>query len=136
MPVLCDFELIRGNKPIKIGDRIWQAHEVWRRTFNTGGRRRDKPAFLIFNVKGLTRATKDVPVKINDKVVGYIYPYENRGENYNEWYTQMISLEGSQLNNGDNELEICAVEWSGAKPGHMYDAFYLKNVVIFFRQKT
>jgi hypothetical protein len=71
MPVLSDFTLIRGDSPVSIGDGF----PVWETTFNTGGRESGSPAFLIFNVKGLTHTDVDVAVRVHNVVVGHIRRY-------------------------------------------------------------
>ena len=131
MPTLCNFRLIQGDT-VTIGD----GNDTWVKTFNTRFRRGDMPAFLIFNIRGLSYTTENVPVKINNKVVGYIYPYRGERETTRRWYTQMIPMTGSDLRDGNNEIEIRAVGWHGSIPENMYDDFVLKNVVIFFRENT
>jgi len=130
--VLCDFTQILGDGGVTIGD----ADNEWEASFNTGGREPGSPAFLLFNVRGLTHTDVDVPVEINGSVVGTIrrYPGEETTRNY--WFTQMIAVDGATLNNGNNTIRIEAVSWPGASPGHLYDNFNLKNVVCFFHQQS
>ena len=132
MPVLCDFTLIRDNDAVTIGD----ADDTWQATFNTGGRESGSPAFLIFNVRGLTATNVNVVVEINDEEVGQIRRYGGDGDINNNWYTQMIAFSGSTLNNGNNEIKIQAVSWPGAEEGDLYDDFQLKDVVCFFHQSA
>ena len=138
MPVLCDFTTILGvdddgdEVEVTIGD----ANTEMERMFNTGGRESGSPAFLILNVRGLTHANEDVPVRINGVVVGSIrrYPGEETTQDY--WFTQMIPLKGSALHDGNNTLEIRAVSWTGATNGNLFDDFTLKSVVCFFHQSA
>ena len=132
MPVVSDFTLIRGDSVVTIGDSL----PVWETTFNTGGRESGSPAFLIFNVRGLTATTVNVAVKINNQEVGQIRRYGGDGDIVNNWYTQMIAVDGSTLNNGNNELQIQAVGWPGAEAGNLFDDFQLKDVVCFFHQSA
>ena len=104
MPEVCDFTLVVDDSPVTIGD----ADPEWEKTFNTGGRNRNSPAFLIFNVRYLTHTRKDVDVRINNDVVGQIYNYYPGGSGVNEtdvndpnknrqadhYYTQMIAMSG------------------------------------------
>ncbi|NEO96777.1 MAG: hypothetical protein F6K56_44405 [Moorea sp. SIO3G5] len=116
MPVVCDFTEIIGDNPVNITSAVLE------RNFNTGGRH-SSAAFLIFNVRGITSTS--VPVKVNNRVVGNIFPYPN--SNTSHWFTQMISLSSSQLNNGNNEVQI-------ETPGN--DSFQIKNMVCFFHQNV
>ncbi|HKS39055.1 MAG TPA: hypothetical protein VJX74_00465 [Blastocatellia bacterium] len=135
MTVLCDFTLIQGDGSITIGDGL----PVWEKKFNTGGRRSDAPALLIFNVKGLTRSTSSVNVKINNLVVGQIHPYSDltiaaRDDNAKNWFTQMIAMNGTELKDGDNEIQIEAVGFPESTSTNKFDDFQLKDVVCFFHQ--
>ena len=135
MPVLCDFTQVVGDKPVNIGD----SKPVWEKTFNTGGRRPGSPGFFIFNVRGLTYTNVDVNVKLNNKVVGKISRYgglntADKNENAKYWYTQMVAFNGSDLNNGNNEVQIEAVGFPGSTPGNIFDDFQIKDMMCFFHQ--
>lgn len=137
MPTLCDFAQIVGETPVTIGD----SRPVFEQKFNTGGRNSKHPAFLIFNVQGLVRADRDVNVKINNQVVGKIFRYMSTTEDVRKdveqyWYTQMIAFSGPVLNDGDNEIQIDAVGWSGATNPNKYDDFKLKDLICFFHQES
>jgi hypothetical protein len=132
MPVVSDFTLIQGDTIVTIGDSL----PVWETTFGTGGRVSSEPALLIFNVRGLTATDVNVIVKINNVEVGQIRRYGGDGDIVNNWYTQMIAVGGSQLNDGNNELQIQAVGWPGSTPGNLFDDFMLKDVVCFFHQSA
>jgi hypothetical protein len=135
MPVVSDFIEIVGDSPVTIGDAL----HVWEANFNTGGRQSGTTAFLIFNVRGLTYASSNVEVKVNNKSIGSIHRYgglsdADRDETAKHWYTQMISLAGTTLNDGDNEIEIAAVKYPGTSAADTFDDFALKNVFCFFHQ--
>ena len=137
MPVVCDFIQIVGDSPVTIGDGL----PVWEKTFNTGGRSSSSTAFLLFNVRGLTHTDRDVDVKINNQVIGQIARYgglnnAERDDTAKYWYTQMIAMNGSTLNNGDNEIQIEAVGWPGATASNQFDDFQLKDVMCFFHQSV
>jgi len=140
MPVVCDFIQIVGDAPVTIGDAL----PVWEANFNTGGRKAGtdigSTAFLIFNVRGLTHTNLDVNVKINNVVVGKIYRYgglneAERTDTAQYWYTQMVALTGSQLKDGNNEIQIEAVTFPGGGKNN-FDDFQLKNVICFFHQSA
>lgn len=131
MPVLCDMKVIQGDAQKLIGDG---GTANWEPKFNTGGRRASGDAILMLMVKGLTNARSDVPVKINGTQVGVIELAT--GNNANQWFTQIISIGGANLKDGDNELEISAAPASQPGPGNLYDDFILKNVVCFFQQSS
>ena len=102
-----------------------------------GGLHQPSTALLIFNVRGLTFTNVDVAVKINQQPVGKICRYGGvndaaRTDTSNYWYTQMIALNGSQLKNGNNEIQIEAVGWPGATNTNKFDDFQLMDVVCFF----
>jgi hypothetical protein len=135
MAVLADFEFIVGDSPVTIGDSL----PVWEKTFSIGGLHASSPALLMFNVRGLTFTNVDVIVKINGHDVGKIYRYGGvndaaKTDNANYWYTQLIALNGTQLKNGSNEIQIEAVGWPGATDKNKFDDFQLKDVVCFFHQ--
>jgi hypothetical protein len=137
MPVVSDFIEIVGDGAVTIGDGL----PVWEANFNTGGRRSDATAFLIFNVRGLTYASSNVEVKVNNQSIGYLHRYgglsdADRNETAKHWYTQMISLAGTTLNDGNNEIQIAAVKYSGATATDTFDDFSLKNVFCFFHQEA
>lgn len=132
MTVLSDFTLIRGDSPVTIGDGM----PLWEATFGTGGRVASETALLIFNVRGLTVTNVNVVVKVNNVEVGQIRRYGGDGDIANNWYTQMIALNGSQLNDGFNEIQVAAVGWPGATSGNLFDDFELKDVVCFFHQEA
>ena len=132
MPVVSDFTLIQGDGRVTIGD----SNTLWEATFGTGGRSASEPAFLIFNVRGLTDTNVDVVVKVNNVEVGTIRRYNGGSDNAGNWYTQMISVDGDTLISGNNELQIEAVSWPGATNGNLFDDFDLKDVVCFFHQEV
>lgn len=137
MPVLCDFTQIVGDAPVNIGDAL----PVWEKNFNTGGRHRDGTAFIIFNIRGLTYADANIDVKINNRSIGRIYPYPclndaDRNNVARHWYTQMIAMNGSELNNGDNEIQINAVGFAGSNNANRFDDFEIKDVMCFFHQSA
>ncbi|MDP8304924.1 MAG: hypothetical protein RAO75_00180 [Candidatus Chlorobium antarcticum] len=137
MPVLCDFIQIVGDTPVTIGD----SQAVWEANFNTGGRYSSGTAFLIFNIRGLTYTNKNVNVKINNKNIGQIARYgglsnEERNNIAGFWYTQMIAMNGSTLNDGKNEIQIEAVGFPGSDNANKFDDFQLKDVMCFFHQSA
>ena len=44
----------------------------------------------------------------------------------------MIAIGGTQINDGDNVLQIQAVSWPGATASNLYDDFSLKDVLVFY----
>ena len=132
MPILSDFVQIVGDTPVVIGDSLPGAVATWTETFNTGGRRSDESAFLLFNIRGLRSANTDVGVKVNDILVGHIARYAQTTEQeLQNWYTQMIAVSGSTLRNGDNEIKI-----EGVPANNLLDDFEVKNMVCFFHQSS
>ena len=89
-------------------------------TFNTGGRDAGHDALLVFAVKGLNST---VQVKVNNTVVGSLTPCPTQAH----WITQMVYMVGSQINNGNNELQLEAVN---------NDSFQIKDVTCFFGQSA
>ena len=137
MPVVCDFTQIIGDEPVKIGD----SQPVWEANFDTGGVHQPGWAFLIFNVRGLTYTNVNVNVKINNVVIGQIARYggsndAERNERAKYWYTQTITMYGSKLRNGSNEIQIEAVGFPGATNDNKFDDFELKDMMCFFHQKA
>lgn len=134
MPVLADFTVIRGDSPITIGDN----NTSWDTTFNTGGRH-NSAAVLMFNIQHLTHTHRNVVVKVNGNEVGRIYPYSGEFETAKNWYTQIITLTGSQLkSSGNNQLRIQAVRLDpeDTTGTNVFDDFNIKDVVCFFHQEA
>ena len=146
MPLVGDFRLIVEDSPINLGD----SNQVWQQNFNTGGRDANTPGFLIFNVRGLTHSDRDVVVSINGTQVGVIHNYRPGGSgidttNINQpekwrqsghWYTQIIGFTGNQINDGNNTIQIQAVEFPENTSTNRFDDFEIKDLVCFFRQNV
>jgi len=129
MPVLSDFVVIQGDASKRIGDGA----TLWEKNFNTGGRHAGGHAILMYMVKGLTVAKKDPIVKINNREVGKIFRTEGANRNY--WFTQIINIGPNILNNGNNEIQIEAVDYVGGGSDH-FDDFFLRDVVCLFQQSS
>lgn len=131
---ISNFMILRGDQSVRIGD----GNPVWERSFDI--RSFEMPgsifsAFLTYMVKGLTVATSNPEIKINNESVGRIQRMQ--GADRNHWYTQTVTISTSaissvQLHQGDNEIEIRAVSWPGATAGDLYDDFFLRNVILHF----
>jgi hypothetical protein len=137
MPVLCDFTTILDDDVVTIGNGLGDGTPTFKtleRTFNTGGRETGSPGFLIFNVRHLTSTDRNVEVKINGTRVGWIHRYHGGAETADDWFTQMIAVDGSTLRDGNNTLRIEAVGWPGSTDLNPHDDFQLKNLVCFFHQ--
>jgi hypothetical protein len=121
MPVLCDYIEIIGDTPQSIPPTTGGAQVVLP-NFNTGGREagtgRSRSALLILSARNLTGSAQ---VFINDVHVGNITATSGA-----VFSMQLISVQGSQLNDGDNGIVLRNVS----------DAFELKNVVCFFHQSS
>jgi hypothetical protein len=114
MPVLSDFIRIVGDSAQTIGNSAVELN------FNTGGRASSHDALLVFSVKGLNTT---VPVKVNNAVVGSLTPNSTQ----NHWFTQMVYMGGGGLNDGNNELQLEAVN---------NDGFQIRQVSCFFGQSA
>jgi hypothetical protein len=150
MTVVCDFIQIIGDAPVTIGDE----NTLFETSFNTAGREGGtvvgQTAFLIFNVRGLTHANQDVVVSVNGTqqgTIGHYFPGgpgvntndindPNKLRHQNHWYTQLIALTGSQLNDGDNQLQIEAVRFPGNTGTNTFDDFQIKDMMCFFHQNA
>jgi len=135
MPVHCEFTQIVGDDPVVIGD----SKPVWEANFDTEGRKSSGSAFLVFNVRGLALADADVKVKVNNQLVGKIFRHGSFGAcaqsgNAEYWHTQMITLSGSMLKDGANEIQIEAIGVVGEKKAASRDDFELKDLMCFFHQ--
>lgn len=117
MPVLCDFQQIIGDTPQAI-PAVGLGVQVPLPSFDTGGRDSGATAFLILSARNLT-GTADVLV--NNSSVGTITATSG-----SFWSTQMIHVNGNQLNNGNNTIALTNV----------MDAFELKTVMCFFHQSA
>jgi hypothetical protein len=115
MTVLCDFTEIRGDNPMSIPQTTGAAQVVLP-DFNTGGRESGQKAMLMLSARNLAGSAS---VLINNVVVGTITATPGA-----VFSTQLISVSGNQLKDGNNEIVLRNVT----------DPFELKNVVCFFHQ--
>lgn len=117
MPVVCDFQQIIGDTAQAI-PATGPGAQVPLPSFDTGGRESGGTAFLILTARNLTGSAE---VLINNSSVGTIAATSG-----SFWSTQLIHVNGSQLNNGNNTIVLTNVT----------DAFDLKTVMCFFHQST
>ncbi len=129
-----DFVIIRGDSSRRIGD----TNRIWEQNFRVP----EQPtgltithSFLTYMVKGLTVATTNPEIRINNTVVGEIQ--RARGANRNHWFTQTVTIaRGSTfpfpLRKGANELEIRAVTFPGTGGNDLFDDFFLRNVIVHY----
>jgi hypothetical protein len=130
MAIVSDFVVIRkniflpigpteGNAEVPVGEP--NSNNIIDGIFNTGGRQggtgQQSTAFLTFTVLNLAGSAQ---VLINNKFVGFI---TGGGTGSN---TQLLTLEGNVLNNGDNRIVLKSVA----------DQFFIKGVVLFFHQES
>ncbi len=129
MPVVSDFIRIVGDEDIRVGDSAQPVNLP----FNTGGRHAPATAYIIMMVKGMTVTSNNAAVYLNDhpQPVGWIF--NNHGGGVNEWQTQIVHFNGSDLNNGDNVLELRGVTYTGGGSDH-FDDYYVRNVICHFHQ--
>lgn len=129
MPILSDFTHIVGDQSIRIGDGSNESG--YTDSFPTGGRNPDDTAFISFMIKGMTVTDENADVFVNDVKVGVLF--NSNGGNRNHWNTQIVSLGGSGLNNGNNVLRVGPVTNPGSANDD-YDDFYIRNVICHFHQ--
>ncbi|HEU4412362.1 MAG TPA: hypothetical protein VFS43_44380 [Polyangiaceae bacterium] len=129
MAGVTDYVVIQGNSNLTIGD----GNQVLERNFTTAGRLAAEPAILAFDLRGLTNATQDVPVRINGVVVGSIAHYPGELETAPFTFHQTITIGPNILRDGTNELEIRAVTFPGSSSTNVFDDFDLSNIVCYFK---
>ena len=127
MPVVSDFIKIVGDSNQRVGDGA----QPRKFNFNTGGRHAPGTAYIIMMVKGMTVTANHAEVHLNDKHVGWIF--NNNGGGVNEWQTQMVHFNGSDLNNGNNQVELRGVTYPGGVDDHL-DDYFVRNVICHFHQ--
>ena len=129
MPIVSDFVVIQGDITRRIGDRA----TLWEKTFDTVGRAHGGLAILTFMVKGLIHTESNVDVKINGKHVGRIFNYKDADPNH--WFTQIMTIGSNILNDGENKIHIEAVSYPSSESGDIFEDFYIRDVVCFFKQE-
>ena len=129
MAILSDFVRIVGDNRITIGDN--SNSSGFTTNFRTAGRISNRAAFISFMVRGMTLATEDAEVFVNDQQVGRLE--NNNGGRVNAWQTQSISFAGSVLNDGENTLRVDTVPSS---TGGNFDDFTISNVICHFHQDS
>jgi hypothetical protein len=75
-----------------------------------------------------------VQVEINGTRVGWIRRYHGGDETQDDWFTQMIAVDGSTLHDGSHTIRIKAVRWPGTSDDNPFDDFQVKNLVCFIHQ--
>lgn len=128
--VVSDFTVVQGDVSKRIGDGAI----IWEKRFRTDGAINTRPTILMFMVKGLTAAESSVEVKINGERVGVIFPYT--GSDGDHWFTQIVNIGPRVLNDGDNELQIVAESFPDAGRGDLFDDFYIRDAVCWFKQES
>lgn len=130
MAVVSDFVHIVGDDNIRIGDG---SHENgFTRSFNTGARLANYPAYISFMVKGMTATDDDADVFVNDKKVGVLF--KAKDGNPNHWQTQTVWMDGSDLKDGDNVLRVGTV--SNPTGTDTFDDFTIRSVYCHFHQNS
>ena len=128
MPVVSDFTTILGDKDVTIGDGSNEAG--WTVPFGVGAPEPGETGYISLMVRGMTAATTNAQVFLNDNPIGQIF--NNNGGNKSHWTTQMVSF-GSHVKNGTNILRVMPV--ANPNPGaDQYDDFTIRNVICHFHQ--
>lgn len=131
MAILSDFVRIVGDESIVIGDN--NNESGFTRSFRTADRREDRSAYISFMLKGMTGTNDNAEIFVNDRIVGLLLP--NNGGNPDHWQTQTISLEGNQLEDGNNILRVGPVASMSGSPNN-FDDFTIRNVYCHFHQDS
>mgnify|MGYP005664456007 CR=1 FL=1 len=129
MPIVSDFETIVGDASYRVGDSA----QPRRFNFSTGGRKHSRTAYIVLMVKGMTVTNRHAKVFLNDKDVGLIF--NNNGGGVNQWQTQTIHFNGSDLRNGENTVEFHGVTYEGGGADH-FDDYYVRNVICHYHQEA
>jgi hypothetical protein len=130
MTVLGDFQTIIGDERQSVPVAGSGAEVPLGQNFNTGGRiagtlesgpeQGGRSAFLIYSVRFMV-GTAQVFVNDSDQSVGTITPSSGTA-----WFTQLIAMAGSRLNDGNNRITLRNVT----------DAFEIKDLICFFHQSS
>jgi len=115
MTVLCDFNQIIGDTPKTVAPTSGSA-EVPLPDFNSGGRESGATSLIMCSVRNLGGSAS---VRVNGNDVGSLTATPGT-----TWITQLVALNGSNLNNGNNEIVLRNVT----------DEFQIKDVMCFFHQ--
>ena len=123
MPVVSDFTTIRGNgsdgsSTFTVGPGSWKAE------FDTGGRHAPGTAYIAFELRDMEQNTQKAEVTLNGDRIGFLTGW---GGSPDQWATQIISVPGSSLNNGNNLIAVGPVA---------NQPFRLRNVICHFHQDT
>lgn len=133
MPILSDFVTIVGDQRILIGDD--SNSSGFTENFRTADRRDDRNAFISFMVRGMTQTVENAEFFVNDILVGSLE--NNNGGNRNLWHTQLITLSGDRLNDGENTLRVDTVPIApGTQGAGNFDDFTITNVTCHFHQDS
>ena len=120
--VLCDFIKITGDGETLIVE-VQNGQSL--PDFNTGGRRADQTALLVYSVKNVVGAPQ---VFINGKKVGTItatLPKGSAGLPNDIYFMQSIEVQGNEIKDGQpNKIVVKNVT----------QPFTIKNVNLFFHQ--
>ncbi|MGB7292770.1 MAG: hypothetical protein WBD99_11400 [Thermodesulfobacteriota bacterium] len=127
---------IRGNNSIRIGDgrQVFETNfNIPQRDLSTGYQLQH--SYLTYMIKGLTVATTNPDIRINNQIVGQIQ--RAHGADPNHWFTQTVTIARGNtypipLRQGTNELEIRAVTYPSANAGDLFDDFFLRNIILTY----
>lgn len=131
-----DFVNILGDTSIRIGDgnQVFETDfHISERPISTGYQLQH--SHITYMVKGLTVASSNPDIRINNSVVGQIQ--RAPGADRNHWFTQTVTIARGNtypgaLRQGDNELEIRAVTYPGASDQDLFDDFFLRNIILTY----
>ncbi|MEM9436917.1 MAG: hypothetical protein AAGA15_07735 [Pseudomonadota bacterium] len=132
-----DFQIIRQS-PLLIGDGAPRGDQEEREvSFRMHDIQTNQPCILHFEVSGLTIATENPAVEINNRKVGEIQRFHlnDKGANGENrfWMHQSLIVPANRVVNGNNTLEITAPGWKHSNTNDRYDDFQIRNIVIFYR---
>jgi hypothetical protein len=92
MPVVSDFIMIgESNRQVSIGNSGDNLNGWTSPEFNTGGRHASGTAYISFMVAGMTQATKNARILLNNDSNEIGWVLRNNGGNSQHWQTQTIS---------------------------------------------
>jgi hypothetical protein len=115
--VVCDYSVVLN------GSKTVTPAQQFNTKFNTGGRRPNGEALLVFNLRSLGEIG-DVDVEVNQLVVGKLRNYHN--EDARNWHSQNVIFPASRLKDGDNSIEITVPSGD----------IVLSDIVCFFEQSA
>ena len=123
MPIVADYEVLIGDKPVQIGDDPGGTPD-WSKSFKVEKHFSRQGMLLSMRVRGMTLSPDGALVRMDGNPVGKIMPRKDLGSDV--WYTETLVVENASPNL-DKEVKIEGAIYPGG-----LDDFFVKDMILTY----